>query len=143
MVVHKNWVITSYFITITTPFIFILVRYSCMFINIHELSFSIGQFNDPLDFKIHIVILFPPCRISKKTVLKFIKCPNLCFESQTRNIYNYSFIAITIIGILFFIWKWQVMKPRWQSRWQQRAHAERFLFSKPVLNKGVLSPVSP
>lgn len=141
MVVHKNWVITSYFITITTPFIFILVRYSCMFINIHELSFSIGQFNDPLDFKIHIVILFPPCRISKKTVLKFIKCPNLCFESQTRNIYNYSFIAITIIGILFFIWKLPVFKAA-DGRGGSRERMPSAFF-KPVLNKGVLSPVSP
>ena len=65
------------------------------FINIHEYSQKLTFFllanlmGGILDFKIHIVILFPPCSISKKTVLKFIKCPNLCFESQTRNIYNY------------------------------------------------------
>jgi len=113
--------------------------------HVHKYSwtifFSIGQFNDPLDFKIHIVILFPPCRISKKTVLKFIKCPNLCFESQTRNIYNYSFIAITIIGILFFIWKLPVFKAA-DGRGGSRERMPSAFF-KPVLNKGVLSPVSP
>ena len=113
------------------------------FINIHEYSQKLTFFllanlmGGILDFKIHIVILFPPCSISKKTVLKFIKCPNLCFESQTRNIYNYSFIAITIIGILLFIWKLPVLEQRAhkvtmaiESACRENAHAgirqERF-----------------
>ena len=88
-------------------------------------SFSIGQFNETLDFKIHIVILFPPCSISKKTVLKFIQCSNLCFESQTRNIYNYSFIAITIIGILLFIWKLSVLNTRQSGGSRERKSRQR------------------
>ena len=104
------------------PILMHVHKYSWIF------SFSIGQFNETLDFKIHIVILFPPCSISKKTVLKFIQCSNLCFESQTRNIYNYSFIAITIIGILLFIWKLPVLRlvaVAAESVYRENAHTEK------------------